>query len=394
MLLYNKKEIILYNNYRKESIVNFTRFIIQITEMLKYILIRTVWVFIVIFTILSLNFTLLKLAPEFPPTTEDTRNIYYARQVSDGYMTETVIDYDDDPEFVESVRDGDADVCNKCYYKLENDDLRVRVYEPVPVVTQYFRWVKNVTTEWNWGYSTRVQVNTPVFEILKVRMPVTLQLNLIALFFYIPIGFTLGIIAALKKNTFTDNMISLGVMVFISVPSFVVMTIMLMLFGYQLGWLPTQFPANDIEDFWIQFKGLILPVLGLSFGAIAGLTRVTRAELTEVLTSEFLLLARTKGLTKRQAVIRHAMRNSMVPLVPGIIFSFVGLLSGSVIIELIYSVPGTGRVFLTAMTRGSYDYNLILATTAFYTIISLFAVLLVDLSYGIVDPRIRMGAKK
>ena len=119
-----------------------------------------------------------------------------------------------------------------------------------------------------------------------------------------------------------------------------------------------------------------------------------RWELSEVLTSEFLLLARTKGLTRRQAVIRHAMRNSMVPLVPGIIGSFVGLLSGSVIIERIYSIPGTGRIFLRAMTQSNYDYNLILGITAFYTIISLFAVLLVDLSYGIVDPRIRMGARK
>jgi ABC-type dipeptide/oligopeptide/nickel transport system permease component len=183
-------------------------------------------------------------------------------------------------------------------------------------------------------------------------------------------------------------------MIFISVPSFVVMTLLLWLFGYQLGWLDTQFPPSDVADIAVQVKGMILPVLGLSFGAIAGLTRLTRAELTEVLTSEFLLLARTKGLTRQQAVIRHAMRNSMVPLVPSIIGSFVGLLSGSVVIELIYGIPGTGRLYIRAMTRGAYDYNLILGTTAFYTVISLFAVLLVDLSYGLVDPRIRMGARK
>ena len=235
--------------------------------------------------------------------------------------------------------------------------------------------------------------NVPVFDVLKTRIPVTLKLNLIALFFYIPIGFTLGIIAALKKNSMVDNAITFSVMIFISVPSFVVMTIFVMVLGYHLQWLPAQYPAADIEGS-IQFWGLVLPVLGLSFGAIAGLTRTTRAELTEVLTSEFLLLARTKGLTRRQAVIRHAMRNSMVPLVPGIIGSFVGLLSGSVIIERIYSIPGTGRIFLRAMTQSNYDYNLILGITAFYTIISLFAVLLVDLSYGIVDPRIRMGARK
>lgn len=341
--------------------------------------------------ILTLNFTLLKLAPEFPPTEKLQQQIYYARQVKDGYMTETV---NDDPEFVLEYLQGLVEPCDKCQFIVADDNSYVRIYEPVAISKQYFSWLKNVATDWNWGYSTRVSVNTPVFDILAVRIPVTMQLNLIALFFYIPIGFGLGIVAALRKNTWVDNVISFGIMIFISVPSFVVMTLLLLVFGYMLEWVPTQFPANDIQDFWIQFRGLILPVMGLSFGSIAGLTRLTRAELTEVLTSEFLLLARTKGLTKRQAVIRHAMRNSMVPLVPSIIGSFVGLLSGSVIIEMIYSVPGVGRVFLRAMTRGSYDYNLILASTAFYTTIGLFAVLLVDLSYGIVDPRIRMGARR
>jgi len=359
--------------------------------MTRYIIVRVIWIFFILMFILTLNFTLLKLAPEYPPTEELQQEIYYARQVKDRYMTVRI---ENDPAIVLQYVNDDIDSCAKCYIEISDDQSFVRIYEPIPIVLQYLSWVRNVVTDWNWGYSTRVSANTPVFDILATRIPVTMQLNLIALFFYIPIGFGLGIIAALRKNTWVDNVISFGVMIFISVPSFVVMTLLLLLFGYTLGWVPTQFPANDIEDFWIQFRGLILPVLGLSFGSIAGLTRFTRAELTEVLTSEFLLLARTKGLTQRQAVIRHAMRNSMVPLVPSIIGSFVGLLSGSVIIEVIYSVPGVGRVFLRAMTRGSYDYNLILASTAFYTTIGLFAVLLVDLSYGLVDPRIRMGARR
>jgi oligopeptide transport system permease protein len=356
--------------------------------MTKYILIRTLWIFIIISIILTLNFTLLKLAPEYPPTTKEEKTIYYARQVSDGYMTERL---EENLLVVSSIANNEVVVPRNVYFKVEAN--RYRVYEPISIARQYLSWVSNIVTDWNWGYSTRVQVNVPVFDILKSRMAVTLRLNLIALFFYIPIGFGLGIVAALKKNSFADNVISLGVMIFISIPSFVIMTLLLMLFGYTLEWLPTQFPSSDLAGS-IQFTGLILPVLGLSFGAIAGLARITRAELTEVLTSEFLLLARTKGLTRTQAVIRHAMRNSMVPLVPSIIGSFVSLLSGSVIIEIIYGVPGTGRIYIRALTRNSYDYNLLLGTTAFYTIIGLFAVLLVDLSYGIVDPRIRMGAKK
>ena len=349
---------------------------------------------------------MLKIAPEFPPTTENDKDIYYAQQVSDGYMTRTVItDEDEVARITEMIKTSTRD-CEKCYYKPDEplNPTKYNAYEPVPLFRQYVSWVRNIMFHWNWGLSTQVKVNTPVFDVLigrnadgtysgASRIGTTLRLNLIALFFYIPIGFTLGIIAALNKNSWLDNVISFFVMIFISVPSFVVMTMMVMIFGFQLQWVPDQWQATFVSTS-LQIKAYILPVLGLSFGAIAGLTRTTRAELTEVLTSEFLLLARTKGLTKRQAVIRHAMRNSMVPLVPGIIGSFVGLLSGSVIIEKIYGVPGTGLIYLTAMQEGQYDFNLILGITAFYTIISLFAVLLVDLSYGIVDPRIRMGARR
>ena len=230
----------------------------------RYIIIRTVWIFIVIFIILSLNFVLLKLAPSFPPTTEDDREIYYARQVKDGYFTER-LEYD--TQTIIEIRDGSYERCDDCYYKDETD--KFRIYEPVSIPLQYFRWVGNIIFDWNWGLSTRVAANVPVFDVLTARMAVTLKLNFLALFFYIPIGFVLGIIAALKKNTFTDNLISFGVMIFISVPSFVTMTILIMVFGYQLDWLPSQFVAADVSGL-VAYKALVLPVLGLSFGAIAG----------------------------------------------------------------------------------------------------------------------------
>ena len=113
-----------------------------------------------------------------------------------------------------------------------------------------------------------------------------------------------------------------------------------------------------------------------------------------MLTSEYVLLARTKGLSHTQAVLRHAIRNSLVPMVPIILGSFAGLLGGSFIMEKVYAVPGVGRVTLRALTQGEYDYNVILSSSAFYGVIGLFTVLLVDLSYGIIDPQIRMGARK
>jgi oligopeptide transport system permease protein len=357
--------------------------------MLRYILIRTVWVFVILFTVLTINFVIFKLAPSYPPFDKDQRDIYYALQVTDGYMTERV---ENDPVIIAAIQSGEIKLPRGSYTALESNGTSMRIFEPIPVSIQYFQWLNNVRQN-NWGVSTRLWPNVPVFQILGLRIPVTLRLNLVALFVYIPIGFALGIFAALKKNSVADNAISLGVMIFISTPSFVLMLFLVLVFGYQLGWLPYQFPAADVTGIRF-FTGMILPVLGLSFGSIAGLTRFTRAELSEVLTSEFVLLARTKGLSRPQAVVRHAMRNSMVPLVPSIIGSFVGLLSGSVIIERIYGIPGAGQLYLDSLQTGNYDYNLLLALGAFYTSIGLFASLLVDLSYGLVDPRIRMGGRK
>ena len=132
-------------------------------------------------------------------------------------------------------------------------------------------------------------------------------------------------------------------------------------------------------------------VLSLCLGSIAGYTRFTRAELTEVLTGEYMLLARTKGLTKGQATVRHALRNAMVPIFPMILSEFVSVLSGSMIIENIFAIPGVGRLYLTAIQVRDYDFFMLLS--GFYTLVGLLAGIVVDISYGFIDPRIRMGAK-
>ena len=143
---------------------------------------------------------------------------------------------------------------------------------------------------------------------------------------------------------------------------------------------------------WPMFVSMLMPVLSLSFGTIAGFTRTTRAELTEVLTSEFMLLARTKGLTRAQATIRHAMKNCMVVVLPAIFGNFIGVLSGSLIIEKIFAIPGVGALYLNAINGRNYPMFILL--TVFYTAIGLVASIVVDISYGFIDPRIRMGSKK
>ena len=124
-------------------------------------------------------------------------------------------------------------------------------------------------------------------------------------------------------------------------------------------------------------------------GCIASLCRFTRAELTETLTSDYMLLARTKGLTRAQATSRHALKNAMVPILPMIISSFVGILGGSMIIEQIFGVPGVGRLYIQSINL--LDYDVFMVDCVFYTFVSLLAGIVVDLSYGFIDPRIRMG---
>ena len=142
------------------------------------------------------------------------------------------------------------------------------------------------------------------------------------------------------------------------------------------------------------FISIVPAILSLGFGTIAGLTRYTRAELTEVLTSDFLLLARTKGLTRAQTTIRHAMRNAMVPIFPMILGEFIGIMGGSLIIEQIFGIPGVGPLYVASITAATPDYNFFMLLSAFYTFIGLASGIIVDISYGFIDPRIRMGSKK
>lgn len=265
-----------------------------------------------------------------------------------------------------------------------------------PILTQYFIYLKNIITKFDFGVSFKIDYMGSVNDVIGDRMLPTILVNLYSLIFSMPIGIALGIFAALKKNKWQDHVISTLVMIFVSVPSFVYAFLLQYLMGYKWGVLPIQMSSLSLAGgsyfSWKMFVSMILPILALSFGPIASLARFTRAELTETLTSDYMLLARTKGLTKRQATVRHALKNAMVPILPTIIAMFVNILGGSLIIESIFSIPGVGRLYIQSINE--LDYNVFMALTLFYTFIGLFVNIVVDLSYGFLDPRVRMGAKK
>ena len=259
-----------------------------------------------------------------------------------------------------------------------------------PMSVQYAYFIKDFMTG-DFGTSLKVQPKVPVLNVMKDKIPITLQLNIFSLLLTVPVGMIFGIIAALKKNTWIDTLISIMVILFISVPSFVFAALLQYVVAFKWDLLPTLI-STEVTFTWNKFKSMILPILALSFGGIATITRYVRAELSDALNSEYMLLAKTKGLSQVQATVKHAIRNSFIPLANVILPMFIGVLGGSLVIERIFSVPGVGSIMVSSI--GARDYPLTIGTLFVFTLISLTGVLLIDLSYGIIDPRIRMGGGK
>ncbi len=319
--------------------------------MAKYVIKRILLMFFTLFIIMTICFMLIRILPRELPTDKIQAEAIAARWEALGY--------------------------NK------------------PLLTQYGIYLKNIVTDWDFGTSWYIAFRQPAWEVLTSRLLPTVLVNLYSLIFSIPLGIAFGVLAAIKKNKWQDSLISTTVMVFVSVPSYVYAFLVQFIFYFLLGWLPLQvYSLADAGGSWWtgkMFVSMIAPILALSFGEIAGLCRFTRAELTETLTSDYMLLARTKGLTRAQATTRHALKNAMVPILPMIISSFIGILGGSMIIEQIFSIPGVGQLYIKSINL--FDYDVFMMDSVFYTFVGLLAGIVVDISYGFIDPRIRMGEK-
>ena len=319
--------------------------------MTKYVVKRILLMFLTLFVIMTLCFILIKLLP-LPAIREMGRdvNLILAKREKMGY--------------------------NK------------------PIMVQYYLFLKSVLTERDWGVGEQMYEGLSVWTVLVQKLPYTVLVNLYSILFAIPLGLAFGIYAALKKNKWQDHLISTAVVVFISVPSYVYAFLVQYFLCFRLGWFPLTLESLDNASLfsWRMFVSMMPAILSLGFGVVAGLTRYTRAELSEVLTGDYMLLARTKGLTKAQAISRHAMRNAMVVILPMIIGEFIGILGGSLIIEKIFGIPGIGSMFVASINVR--DYNFFMALTVFYTFIGLASGIITDISYGFIDPRIRMGSKK
>lgn len=268
--------------------------------------------------------------------------------------------------------------------------LEERAHLDKPIYIQYFYFLKGVLLENDWGTSVKIAPGVPAFQVLLSKIPVSLIINFASLLMAIPIGIAAGILAALKRNGAVDTGISMAVILGISIPSFVFATLLQYFMAYKLGAFPILYEPS--AGFGGKALSLVLPTIALSLGPIATITRYLRGELIEVLNSEFMVLARTKGLTSYQATVRHSLRNAAVPLMNIILPMFANVLGGSLVIERMFSIPGVGGLMIQAINAN--DHSLTVATLIFYALISILTVLVVDLSYGIIDPRVRLGGGK
>ncbi len=261
-----------------------------------------------------------------------------------------------------------------------------------PYIVQFGIFLRNVLTRWDWGVSDKLYIGQEVASIFADKLPATILVNLYSIALSIPFGIGFGIFAAIKKNTAIDHTISTLTMVLISLPAFVYSFLIQYFLSYKWGIFP--FLMKSGTDYFSpgMLFSMLPAVLSLSLGVIANFTRTTRAELCEVLTADYMLLARAKGLSRGVATWRHGLRNCMVVILPAIFGNFVGILSGSFIIEKIFAVPGVGSLYINSIN--GRDYPMFIMLTVFYTAVGLAASIVVDISYGLVDPRIRIGSKK
>jgi ABC-type dipeptide/oligopeptide/nickel transport system permease component len=222
-----------------------------------------------------------------------------------------------------------------------------------------------------------------VTTILASFFPVSLQLGAVAMVIALTIGLTLGVLAAVKHNTWIDYVASFLSVFGVSTPSYVVATVLIILFAVRLGWLPT--------GGWkgITSRLVIIPATALSLRPLALIARYTRSSVLDVLGKDYVRTARAKGLRERTVLVRHALRNALIPVVTVGGIAFADVVTGSFFVESVCAVPGIGRYFVSSVM--GRDYPVIIGTTLLYAVLVMIMNLVVDVTYVFIDPRVRLG---
>lgn len=265
-----------------------------------------------------------------------------------------------------------------------------------PIHIQYVRWLGNIL-HGDFGESFRHR--RPVSHLLAEAVPYTLQLTVLAVLFDALIGITLGIISAVKQYSLWDKVVTLGSLIIYAIPGFWLALMLVLVFSVNLGWFPTsQTRSMDYEFLSLWGKvgdrlwHLVLPVFVMGIASAAGTARYMRNKLLEVLSEDYVIAARARGFTERFVILKHALRNALIPIITIYGLSLPFLLGGATIIETIFAWPGMGRLAVGGVS--GRDYPLIMATMLIAAVLTVMGNLLADITYAWVDPRVSYDGKK
>ncbi len=308
--------------------------------MFKYITRRMFWSIVTLFTILILLFLLLQFLPGTP--------------FNDEKLSET------------------SRALLNAKYGLDQ-----------PFFSRFGIYMKNILTEFDFGISLSIQRNWMVKNIVLPRLGISVRIGLQALALGTFMGIVLGVLSASKKNTWVDTLATLIAIVGVSIPSYVFALLLSYIFGFKIPIFSIIFNFND------PIKSSILPTIALSMFVMAQVTRFLRTELIEVLGSDYIRLVEAKGVTKFKVIYKHGLRNALISVVTILGPLTVTLLTGSLVVEKVYAVPGIGSLLVNGILTN--DYNVIVMIAFVYSALYITMNLFVDILYGIIDPRIRVA---
>ena len=252
-----------------------------------------------------------------------------------------------------------------------------------PFLTRYFNYLSGLL---HGDLGTSYVTGQPVADEIMARLPVTIKISFFCMLFAVAIGIPIGILSAVKQYSVLDNLAMVLALAGISLPNFWFALMLVLVFSVGLGILP---PSGLYGP-----QYYVLPVISISASAVATITRMTRSSMLEVIRADYIRTARAKGQTENAIIFRHALLNALIPIITVVGLQFAATLSGTVVNEQIFAIPGIGKLMVDAIAGEGVDYNYVLALGILYSALYIGIMLVVDLLYGLLDPRIRVSAKE
>lgn len=286
-------------------------------------------------------------------------------------------------------------------YSAKIEELRRELGTDQNVFVRYLGWIGvapingryNGILQGNFGYS--YQYDRPALDVLITPMKNTIFINIFATIFGLGITIPLGIFCAVHRGSKRDTAVQIGTIVGYSIPTFITAIIFIWFFAIILGWFPVSGMKTPGSDYvgWQKLKDelyyMALPLIVMTFSSLGGMTRYVRASMTEALSLDCIRTARAKGLREKTVIYSHAFRNALIPIITLVIGWFIGIFSGSIVIENIFGLNGVGRLYILSLNNK--DFEVVLLLQMFYVIVGLLGNLVIDIAYGIADPRVRVN---